>query len=60
VLDDDLVPVAYQFVDARRGDGHAILVVLDLAWDTYLHDTHPLSSRSATPLPPDGPVPCGV
>ena len=37
-LDEDLVTVADELVDARRGDRHPVLVVLDLAGDSDLHD----------------------
>ena len=37
LLDEDLVPVADQLVHAGRGDGHPVLVVLDLAGDADLH-----------------------
>ena len=37
VLHQDLVAIADELVHAGGRDGHAVLVVLDLAWDTDLH-----------------------
>ena len=37
-LDVDLMPMPDELGHAHRRDGHAVLVVLDLARDTDLHD----------------------
>ena len=39
LLDDDLVAVRDELVHADRGDGHAVLVVLDFLGDADLHLT---------------------
>jgi len=44
-LDEDVVPVKHEFVDPGGGDGHPVLVVLDLSWDADLHG----SSKSRQP-----------
>ena len=67
-LDEDLVTVADELVDARRRDRHAVLVVLDLAWDSDLHDAdtsspglpHPgLRGAPPAPLPTRSTGPAG-
>ena len=70
LLDEDLVAVADELVHAGGGDGHAVLVVLDLAGDADLHVDHgpwlrgkagamPIHTRTHDGTPGGTAVSCG-